>query len=87
MPDEIVDCLASLIAEGFGSTTAEIDALWLRRRLQEAGFVIVPATAALLEKGKQDGITLTDACTHEHWRSAVHGRRCTCGELMWDAGD
>lgn len=55
MPDPIIDCLEELIAEGFGSATAEIDALWLRGRLEEAGYIIVPATEALLEKGKEVG--------------------------------
>lgn len=30
---------------------------------------------------------LASPCDHQHWRQAEHGRRCTCGELMWDPGD
>lgn len=26
-------------------------------------------------------------CDHRHYRPDEHGRRCTCGTLMWDAGD
>ena len=26
-------------------------------------------------------------CTHSHWTNEKHGRFCTCGVQMWDAGD
>jgi len=26
-------------------------------------------------------------CTHSHWENEKHGRFCTCGVQMWDAGD
>ena len=26
-------------------------------------------------------------CDHAHWSFEKHGRICTCGKLMWDAGD
>ncbi len=27
------------------------------------------------------------ACNHRHYDSKKHGRHCTCGTVMWDAGD
>lgn len=27
------------------------------------------------------------ACDHKHWSMDKHGRRCTCGLLMFDPGD
>jgi hypothetical protein len=37
--------------------------------------------AALAETGEGQ------PCDHKHYDSAKHGRRCTCGASMWDAGD
>lgn len=26
-------------------------------------------------------------CDHKHWKLGLHGRYCTCGAIMMDAGD
>lgn len=63
------------------------DARAIVERLAVAGYRIELDQAALLAKGNESGIALTAACTHEHWNFNEHGRRCTCGASMLDAGD
>lgn len=64
----------------------EADCAWMEQRLGHGWSEQVRELVHNYVKMNEQP-SIYPSCDHRHYKFDVHGRRCTCGELMVDFGD